>query len=238
VRKRVSLRSPVRKNRTPGSVRGASGNRRPYRDASAHKTRAMSEAISPNIIAAVVGSLTIALGWFVTHLSQARRERVAREDAAALRHLEAQIGELYGPLLGLIQETRAVFSVAQKRLSTTPTGRIDFSHFSKERKDEEAWRFFVEGYFLPLNSQMSSLVRSKMHLLEGGIIPTSFQEFLLHEAEFSSLHRLWSEKGIDSREVQGAGWPPQFEQDVRDTLNKLHNRHQKFLRKLGVLRAG
>ena len=32
VRKRVSLRSPVRKNRTPGSVRGASGNRRPYRD--------------------------------------------------------------------------------------------------------------------------------------------------------------------------------------------------------------
>ena len=32
VRKRVSLRSPVRKNCTPGSVRGASGNRRPYRD--------------------------------------------------------------------------------------------------------------------------------------------------------------------------------------------------------------
>jgi len=33
VRQRVSLRSPVRENRTPGSVRGASGNRRPYRDA-------------------------------------------------------------------------------------------------------------------------------------------------------------------------------------------------------------
>jgi hypothetical protein len=34
MRQRVSLRSPVRKNRTPGSVRGASGNRRPYRDGS------------------------------------------------------------------------------------------------------------------------------------------------------------------------------------------------------------
>src|SRR5205085_162364 len=32
LRRRVSLRSPVRKNCTPGSVRGASGNRRPYRD--------------------------------------------------------------------------------------------------------------------------------------------------------------------------------------------------------------
>ena len=30
--KRVWLKSPVRENRTPGSVRGASGNRRPYRD--------------------------------------------------------------------------------------------------------------------------------------------------------------------------------------------------------------
>ena len=32
LRKRVAPRSPVRKNCTPGSVRGASGNWRPYRD--------------------------------------------------------------------------------------------------------------------------------------------------------------------------------------------------------------
>ena len=32
MRQRVSLRSPVRENRTPGSVRGASGNWRSYRD--------------------------------------------------------------------------------------------------------------------------------------------------------------------------------------------------------------
>ena len=32
MRKRVFMKSPVRENRTPGSVRGASGNRRPYRD--------------------------------------------------------------------------------------------------------------------------------------------------------------------------------------------------------------
>jgi len=32
MRERVGLKSPVRENCTPGSVRGASGNRRPYRD--------------------------------------------------------------------------------------------------------------------------------------------------------------------------------------------------------------
>jgi hypothetical protein len=34
VRTRVFLKSPVLENGTPGSVRGASGNRRPYRDGS------------------------------------------------------------------------------------------------------------------------------------------------------------------------------------------------------------
>ena len=32
MRERVDLKSPVRENRPPGSVRGAPGDRRPYRD--------------------------------------------------------------------------------------------------------------------------------------------------------------------------------------------------------------
>ena len=32
MRERVDLKSPVRENRPPGSVRGAPGNRRPYLD--------------------------------------------------------------------------------------------------------------------------------------------------------------------------------------------------------------
>jgi hypothetical protein len=34
MRERVDLKSPVRENRPPGSVRGAPGNRCPYRDSS------------------------------------------------------------------------------------------------------------------------------------------------------------------------------------------------------------
>lgn len=32
MRERVGVKSPVRENRSPGSVRGAPGNRRPYRN--------------------------------------------------------------------------------------------------------------------------------------------------------------------------------------------------------------
>ena len=38
MRERVDLKSPVRENRPPGSVRGAPGNRRPYRDFSVQFT--------------------------------------------------------------------------------------------------------------------------------------------------------------------------------------------------------
>ena len=44
MRERVDLKSPVRENRPPGSVRGAPGNRRPYRDFSA-KFVALGQAL-------------------------------------------------------------------------------------------------------------------------------------------------------------------------------------------------
>jgi len=43
LRKRVFLKSPVRENRTPGSVRGPSGNWRSYRDGPRHKTKARTK---------------------------------------------------------------------------------------------------------------------------------------------------------------------------------------------------
>jgi hypothetical protein len=46
MRERVDLKSPVRENRPPGSVRGASGNRRPYLDM---KYDAMIIRIPPTI---------------------------------------------------------------------------------------------------------------------------------------------------------------------------------------------
>lgn len=38
MRVRIDLKSPVREYRTPGSVRGASGNRRPYLDSVINRT--------------------------------------------------------------------------------------------------------------------------------------------------------------------------------------------------------
>ena len=180
------------------------------------------------------GALIGVGGWFVSHRLTSRREETARRDNAARSHLEVQIEQLYGPLLGLIQHSRIVFEVATRRLPTSASGQIDFARFSTN--DGEVWRFFIESYFLPINARIRDLVRAKMHLLDEGILPRSFEAFFLHEVQFEALHRLWKDKGLDSSSIQGDGWPPSFEQDVAATLGNLRSRHQAFLRRLGATR--
>jgi hypothetical protein len=186
----------------------------------------------PALIAAAVSGALVVIGWFVLNALSRRREIAAQRDIAARVYLENQIEQLYGPLLGLIQYSRMAFSVAAKKLATDVSGRIDFSRFSALHS--EIWHFFIESYFLPVNSEIRQLIRSKMHLLESGILPKSFEDFFRHEVQFEALHRLWKEKGVESPEISGPGWPNDFESDVKTVLDRLRLRHEFFLQRLGA----
>jgi hypothetical protein len=190
-------------------------------------------ALIPALIGAVSGAIVAGVGWLVTHVLASKREELARRNSAAREHLARQIQELYGPLLGLIQHSRMVFEVAAKVLPTRPDGPLDRSRFSE--REHEVYRFFIERYFLPSNAEIRRLIRSKMHLLGGGLLPGSFQEFFIHEAQFETLHRLWKEKGVDFSQITGPGWPPEFERQVQRTLDQLRERHQTFLQRLGAV---
>ena len=157
---------------------------------------------------------------------------MARRDTAARDHLEKQIEQLYGPLLGLIQHSRLAFEVAARILPRDQDDRIEFGRFAP--RDGEIWRFFIEEYFLPVNAKIRGLVRSNMHLLEAGILPSTFDAFFSHEVQFEALHRLWKEKGVDSQGVPPLGWPREFESEVQTVLDALRLRHQVFLRRLGA----
>lgn len=194
----------------------------------------MDKTLLPAVIGAAAGALVAAIGWLVVHALATRRETLARRDGAARDHLEKQIECLYGPLLGLILQSRLAFDVAARVLPRDQSGQIDFSRFSD--RNSETWRFFVEAYFLPVNAKIRELIRAHMHLLEAGILPDSFAAFFEHEVQFEALHRLWREKGVDSTGVPSLGWPPMFESDVQKTLDELRLRHQSFLQRLGAAR--
>lgn len=172
-------------------------------------------------------ALVIIIGWFVVHELSARRDLAARRENARRGHLERQISELYGPLLGLIEHSGAAFDIAAHKLPCNDAGGIAFDRFSSEH--ERVWRFFVERYFIPTNAQIRALIRTKMHLLEDGRLPPSFAEFFRHEANFEALHQLWKDEGIESLDIQSPAWPANFQGDVEHTLASLRKRHQELI---------
>jgi hypothetical protein len=184
--------------------------------------REINPQIEAAVISACVATAVAAVGWFITNQLTRRREEEGRRQQAALKHLERQIEALYGPLLGLIQQSDAVFKVAQQRRDL------------KDPDSEGAWNYFIEKYFLPLNAQMMTLLSTKVHLSNADNWP-SYLAFFTHQAQFESLHRIWVEQHIDSHLIKGEGWPQQFGLDVRNTLDELRARHSHYLRKLGAI---
>jgi len=181
------------------------------------------------LIGALAGAVVTVIGWLVNYYFSRKQEDETRRREAALRHLERQMEELYGPLWGLIQQSQTVYEVACKRLPSGPDGRTDPSRFNQQ--DGATWHYLVESYFLPTNAHMAELIRTKVYLIDADEIPASFQEFLVHQMQLEVLHRLWKERGVDSTHVANQGWPPQFSKDVAASLEGLKKRYQDYLQR-------
>ena len=70
---RVLLKSPVRENRTPGSVRGQSGNRLSYRDdffIMRMRRRTKASVILATLGVWLVGTIIYAYQWVVSALAE------------------------------------------------------------------------------------------------------------------------------------------------------------------------
>lgn len=68
------------------------------------------------VIAALTGALIAGGFSLLTLILVVRNEKRKRREEAALRHLQRQIEELYGPLFGLIEFGAAINDIEWKRL--------------------------------------------------------------------------------------------------------------------------
>ncbi len=183
----------------------------------------LPENILPALVGAIVGGLVTMIGWFVNYSFGRRTDIETRQREARLLYLKEQIEELYAPLWGLAEQSRIVHEVAARRLPVQSDGRIDRSKFTKQ--DNEIYMFFNERYFLPINFQISELIRKKVYLLQDGKLPESFKGYLEHQVLGESLYQLWKEKSISSKQVEGKGYPPDFNDDLRATLDELRKQY-------------
>jgi hypothetical protein len=192
--------------------------------------------ISPTLATIISALIAAFVGSFMGHILTKSRELKKARYESALKHLQAQIEEFYGPLMGLIEESNTLYTVACEILPTKETAhgtkRIDMEKFYGG--DIKKWRFFIEEYWFPINKKIIELIRTKIYLLEEKELPESYHAFLKHAAGFEALHRLWKEVGESTdKMVKGVGWPEQFNTDVYQSLVRLKECYQKCLEKLG-----
>jgi hypothetical protein len=194
-----------------------------------------SEAVSlsdPTIIIAILGASVTIIGWAVTSIYGTIHESSTRRQIARLDHLRRRIEELYGPLIGIIRQSFVVYEVATRVLPTNANGDLDQSQF--QGKDIDAWRFFQERYFSPLNAEAVILLKTKTHLI-GHEIPKSFEEFLRHATQFECLYQLWHSTGFDSSgKAKGIGWPDNFYNDVSGRFDSIRGEYAKTLELLDL----
>jgi len=182
------------------------------------------------LIGALVGGTVTMLGWFANFYLSRRKEAEIHRRETSQQHLERQIEELYGPLWGLIQQSEAVYEVACERLPSTQS-RVIQAEFNEQ--ESRIWNYLRETFFLPTNVQIAELLRTKVYLIESSEMPVSFRDFLSYQAQFEVLYRLWKDKGIESRQVRGIGWPAQFNLDVEESLKRLRERYREESQQIG-----
>jgi hypothetical protein len=194
-----------------------------------------SITITPPIATLLVGILTAAVtigGWIVVHYFTVRREMQTRVAADAradrvkrleilLKHAESQIGEFYGPIHGLIHQIWATWEVKQRmkaKLDSDTYNKVD--HYVGDR------------YFSALHDKIRTILREKMHLIDGASMPDSFYKYIQHSVMENIQINLWNEKQIDTLAVKGLNWPTEFPEDVKAGLEAAMGRYEEILAEL------
>jgi len=151
-----------------------------------------------------------------------RKEYETLRDQTAVKHLQRQIEELYSPLFGLIQYGSVVNKIE----------RLKVPERNHSKEVAEILFYFREKYYLPLNTQMSDLIRTKVYLLDSETMPESFQQFLMHTTQYQCFHSLWIDKGIVSDEIPPIEYPKTFKMDVKNSLDQLMRHYNEYIRRL------
>jgi hypothetical protein len=139
----------------------------------------------PLLITTTVTILLAFSGYLVTYLNNLR---LAQRDQRLAR-VNRQLGELYGPLYGLIDAETAVFKVFR---SIVRPGKHFFSEDDPPSEaDLAAWRLWMSTVFAPINNRMYELVLSKSDLLIETEVPQCFRDLAAHVVGYQLVMKRW-----------------------------------------------
>ena len=158
-------------------------------------------------VALLAGTVT-AVGWFINHVLNERAERRRQHLQAQLKFTTQQLEELYGPLVFLINEGQHAWddllNLLGREYVFVEVGSTEVPLPPEELK---AWMFWAEHSFMPLNREIRRLLSTKTHLIEGSVMPDSFDIFLKHYSTWEIRHLRWTKEQVEYSWHSSTDWP-------------------------------
>jgi hypothetical protein len=179
----------------------------------------------PVIVPAIIAASAVVLGWFVVSALTRRREDRTKRLQLTIEQAEKQVSEFYSPLIFSIERLDAIFRAKEEMVEARPA--------QKGAIDEVAYT----EYFLPTHQEIATLLKTKIHLLEGKVAPPSLLKYIDH---FTSENLAWRLKrqNIDVW-AQVKPFPSELFDKLQEDQALVYERYQNALRELrhGLVRA-
>lgn len=139
-------------------------------------------------MAALITAVASVLVALVAGLLTYRNSRKLNLRQDQLARLNAQLGELYGPLFALSQASNAVFTAFRSRHRHGAAYTPDADLTVEQR---EVWAQWMTAVFMPMNKRGYEIIVSKAHLLEGDTMPQCLLDFCAHVAGYDAVLQRW-----------------------------------------------
>jgi hypothetical protein len=177
-------------------------------------------AMQTATLVGLITAIAIAgIGYFAT----ARINRADAIRADRIDRLNAQLRDLYGPLMALVLSTNALFQTWRKRDLPLPRGWT-----GSTAEEREEWRHWMRTVFMPLNRRIAETIISHADLVEEDFMPPELLALCAHVASYEALLERW-QAGIYDRFIPHILFPSVVVPYVTRRFNDLKERQTKLL---------
>jgi hypothetical protein len=181
----------------------------------------MSNISAPTatVIGAVIAAISALLGLFIgQYLTRWREDRTKRIQLT-IEHAEKQLSEFYSPLLALVEQLDTIADAS---------GEIEKADI-KDRPNID--RIMWEDVYSPIHEEILSILKTKIHLIDGFDIKSSFTEYFRHYASQKIYwHLLAKDHVVPNMKI--VGYPESFYWDIRNGLSIVSRRYESSLQEL------
>ena len=130
-----------------------------------------------------------------------------------------QISELYAPLVFLLEQLHTIVTVKE--------------NIERRNNAEGLGAIAYHDYFLPIHEEIISILKTKIHLLEGGDIPPSVKDYIAHFMSERLAWR-WAEEKKEGVQIWDSitGFPTGFLDQLKKERELAYRRYKDAVREL------